>query len=729
MRNQAPPRKVYAFGPFEADPSARVLTRDGARVDVTPRLFDLLIVLIEHSGLQDARVATKDELMAVLWPNSVVEEANLSQNVFWLRKALGQKGNENRYVVTVPGQGYAFVEPVAQRSAAVRKSPNDSGHPAARRAALAAAIVTLAAFGALLTTRREPGESSQVAIRRIAWGNEIAAPGSVSRDGRWICYTTTLRDGRESIIVRNVVTGKSQLVTPELPVGGAYRFAKLSPDGSRLAFIIDGTLRTGAQLHTVRVNGAGAPHALHKDPDVDVLGPLDWSPDSRRIVAALHRRGETDTQIVEFGLDTSTFRTIKVLNGGLDGPWRVPAPTFSPDGLNIAYSYPPEDRDAPSDIFLVPTAGGKEHTIVADPANDRIIGWSEDGRMVFASNRAGTRDLWAMPVHNGQASGPPLLVQRNLTDAIPLGVTRSGSFFYQTNQDFEDVNLVQLSAAAGQVISGPASVDRRHTGKNRLPDWSPDGRFLAYLTDQGVRIRTMSTGEEREIRATLPKWVSTMRWFPDGASLLVAGNEQGPVTFLYRLNLRTGKLSLLLDRDVGDDSGLNPTWTPDGKALLYKAGNPALRVPRKLLSFDPTTREERVFFSAFQFGAWALSPSGRQLAFAKFEPPDDVLLVAPSDSGSPHVVYRAPADSGLPKSSALSWTRDESTLLTPVVKKGSNETTVWQIPVGGGSPHPLFSSGRMGELRVSPNGKWLAFESRRREPEIWEMANFLVRAQ
>ena len=469
MRIQGPPREVYAFGSFEADPSARVLTRDGARVDVTPRLFDLLIALIEHSGLRDARVVTKDELMAVLWPNSVVEEANLSQNVFWLRKALGQKGNENRYVVTAPGQGYAFVEPVAQRPAAVKKSPNDSGHPAPRRAALAAAIVTLAAFGALLATRREPGESSQVAIRRIAWGNEIAAPGSVSRDGRSICYTTTLRDGRQSIIVRNVVTGKSQLVTPELPVGGAYRFAKLSPDGSRLAFIIDGAGRTGDQLYTVPVNGAGAPHALHRDPDVDVLGPLDWSPDSRRIVATLHRRGETDTQIVEFGLDTSTFRTIKVLNGGLDGPWRVPAPTFSPDGRNIAYSYPPEDRDGPSDIFLAPTAGGKEHTIVADPANDRIIGWSEDGRIVFASNRAGTRDLWAMPVHNGQASGPPLLVQRNLADAIPLGVTRSGSFFYQTNQDFEDVNLVQLSASAREVISGPASVDRRHTGRTGCP--------------------------------------------------------------------------------------------------------------------------------------------------------------------------------------------------------------------------------------------------------------------
>jgi hypothetical protein len=64
-----------------------------------------------------------------------------------------------------------------------------------------------------------------------------------------------------------------------------------------------------------------------------------------------------------------------------------------------------------------------------------------------------------------------------------------------------------------------------------------------------------------------------------------------------------------------------------------------------------------------------------------------------------------------------------------VVKKGSTETTVWQIPVTAELPHPLFSSGGMGELRVSPSGKWLAYESRRREPEIWEMANFLVRAQ
>src|SRR5689334_16160802 len=144
MRIQEPRRAVYTFGSFEADASARVLTRDGVRVDVTPRLFDLLIALIEHSALQGARIATRDELMAVLWPHSVVEDANLSQNVFWLRKALGQKGNENRYVVTVPGQGYAFVEPVGQRPVAVTKLPNDNGRPVYHRAALAAAIVALA---------------------------------------------------------------------------------------------------------------------------------------------------------------------------------------------------------------------------------------------------------------------------------------------------------------------------------------------------------------------------------------------------------------------------------------------------------------------------------------------------------------------------------------------------------------------------------------------------------
>jgi TolB-like protein/DNA-binding winged helix-turn-helix (wHTH) protein len=98
-------RRLYEFGPFLLDPGQRRLSRDRALVPVAPKGIEILIFLVEHQG----QVVTKDELIQNVWPNTFVEEANLSQNVFLLRKALGEKAQENRYIATVPGRGYRFV--------------------------------------------------------------------------------------------------------------------------------------------------------------------------------------------------------------------------------------------------------------------------------------------------------------------------------------------------------------------------------------------------------------------------------------------------------------------------------------------------------------------------------------------------------------------------------------------------------------------------------------------
>jgi TolB-like protein/DNA-binding winged helix-turn-helix (wHTH) protein/Tfp pilus assembly protein PilF len=104
------PRRVYEFGPFVLDPGQRRLARDHVSVSVAPKGLDILIFLVQHQG----EVVTKDDLIQNVWPNTFVEEANLSQNIFLLRKALGEKAQENRYIATVPGRGYRFVASVRQ---------------------------------------------------------------------------------------------------------------------------------------------------------------------------------------------------------------------------------------------------------------------------------------------------------------------------------------------------------------------------------------------------------------------------------------------------------------------------------------------------------------------------------------------------------------------------------------------------------------------------------------
>src|SRR6516165_5008519 len=100
--------QVFEFGTFNLDPQRRVLKNKSEPVPLNSKAFDLLLVLVEESG----RVVEKDELMKRLWPDSFVEEGNLSVQVSALRKALGETPNDHQYILTVPGRGYRFAEPV-----------------------------------------------------------------------------------------------------------------------------------------------------------------------------------------------------------------------------------------------------------------------------------------------------------------------------------------------------------------------------------------------------------------------------------------------------------------------------------------------------------------------------------------------------------------------------------------------------------------------------------------
>ena len=104
----ADPKVVYEFGPFRMDPDKQVLLRDGQLIAVTPKAFETLLVLVRRGR----EVVSKEELLKEIWPDSFVEEANLSQHIFKLRKALGDTLEGERYIVTLPGRGYRFAVPV-----------------------------------------------------------------------------------------------------------------------------------------------------------------------------------------------------------------------------------------------------------------------------------------------------------------------------------------------------------------------------------------------------------------------------------------------------------------------------------------------------------------------------------------------------------------------------------------------------------------------------------------
>lgn len=95
----------YAFGDFRLDLRSRRLLRGDEVLAITVKAFDTLAVLVERAG----EVVDKEELMRRVWTDAIVEEANLSQQIFLLRKTLGEGPKDHRYIQTVPRRGYRFV--------------------------------------------------------------------------------------------------------------------------------------------------------------------------------------------------------------------------------------------------------------------------------------------------------------------------------------------------------------------------------------------------------------------------------------------------------------------------------------------------------------------------------------------------------------------------------------------------------------------------------------------
>jgi TolB-like protein/Flp pilus assembly protein TadD len=126
---------IHEFGPFKLDARERVLRRHGELVPLTPKVFDVLLLLVENSG----HVVTKNEMMQCVWPDTAVEESNLARHVSTLRKALDDGSGGPRYIETIPWRGYRFAAGVRQKqdepaiidSLAVLPFLNESADPAA----------------------------------------------------------------------------------------------------------------------------------------------------------------------------------------------------------------------------------------------------------------------------------------------------------------------------------------------------------------------------------------------------------------------------------------------------------------------------------------------------------------------------------------------------------------------------------------------------------------------
>lgn len=190
--------RTYAFGPFVLDPAERRLLRDGSPVQLTPKAFALLVLLVEHAG----SAISKDQILEALWPGRFVIEANLTKHIWMLRRALGE--NDDRYIETIPKLGYRFaaaVERIAADANSTRHERRAAAEPIGKVKAAAARGIThlgkppllaaglLAVLGVFLFTfvelRHDPsivGSRSQAATVALTDPTDL----SPARDTSWI---------------------------------------------------------------------------------------------------------------------------------------------------------------------------------------------------------------------------------------------------------------------------------------------------------------------------------------------------------------------------------------------------------------------------------------------------------------------------------------------------------------------------------------------------------------
>jgi Tol biopolymer transport system component len=590
---------------------------------------------------------------------------------------------------------------------------------------------TLASLLLASATGQQARDSAQLVVRRVWSGRGVDALGQPTPDGR---YLTFMDWSTGNLAVRDMSTGEARHLTRKPTNDAGYgELSVVSPDGKRVAY----HWYPGAwtwELRVVNLDGTNDRLLLRDEEGQQIYAaPRDWSPDGREILVSLTRgRGESArSSIVLVSVADGSLRVLKDTGSRSAGGER-----FSPDGRYVVYQVEADEDTGQRDIFLLPVHGGGETALIEHPADDFVLGWVPDSEYVlFASDRTGTLGAWVVPVVDGKSAGPPTLVKPDLWRAFPMGFTADGAFYYGVHVSTRGVHLATIDPETWRPLTAPTPVDPRQLGSSQRPRWSPDGRYLAYLTTTGnsrrrvVTIRSMDTGETRELD---PRSSSCPpRWSPDGRHFLFCGGDEEGQHGVFQVDVQTGEATTL---KLLDGASFWNDWAPDGKTVYYRVDYGA---ESQIVALDLATGGERVLRRAQQ-PTWIVmiyvdvSPDGQHLAFWELEMDraHARLLVIPTAGTEVNVLAREVLSvdyegQRYPSMSSVQWTRDGRYLLYAVWDYESESGRLWRVSVAGGDPEPteLVLEGEFPQFH--PDGRRIAFDYGESAWEIWVMQNYL----
>jgi Tol biopolymer transport system component len=585
-------------------------------------------------------------------------------------------------------------------------------------------------------------------VEPVARPVSLPAGAMLSPDGQYVA----LPEGGD-ISVENLATKETRRLTAhtdtELPCSDPV----WSHDSKQIAYAWCFSPASGQSAQTdIRVAGvAGGVRVIYPKSE-HFAGLLDWSPDGRSIMTWLGPAGNQLTLVSVADGSTQVMSTY--------GPGRLgfcpDRPRFSPDSRYFVQGLGGEGKSC--DLYITPMDGSGERVLIEHPAEEKILAWTPDGHgLLFLSDRAGTNDIWLVGIENGRVDGLPQRVKRDVGDIDVVGFTTDGALYYQSEaRASQDVFVASLDPATGKVASRLGPVALSNIGRNAWPQWSPDGRQLAYKSGSrtpapaapgdkipapfdAITVLSVETGEQRPVRPRMDGgMVHAFSWAPDGHTFLVGGGTgAGPrAKGVFKVDRDNGATSTLVSSPM--DTGVQmPSLLPDGHSVVFAIKWQTI-VVRNL-----DTGEQRTLFETGSNGSLTslcVSPDGKQIAFrnrldAKGNRAHVVVTVS---DGRSRTVGPTMTWSTSPNSSAdqtMTWSPDGRYLVYADQLADRKGWQFWRVPVAGGPPESLGltltdPNELVDGVTVSPNGRSLAIGLTHHEPSgTFVLEHFLPAAE
>lgn len=579
--------------------------------------------------------------------------------------------------------------------------------------AVTTARLRLSAFGA----------SSDAVVARQLWTTRAYSQVTIATDGRSAAVAET---NSPDFSIRNFVTGQTvQFSMREDPTSEAFiEWPVLSPDGKHVAYAWTGP-DTGwnYQLRVSALQPGGKPKVLGRPfPYVFVRA---WAPDGKSVLVVLLGAGDS-SRIGWMSVTDGTVTTVKVHDGK-----RVGSLALSPDGRFIAYDALVEPNKTDREIRIIASDASSESVVVPAPGINASPVWSRDGtHLAFKSNRSGTMGIWSAPVRNGQSVGPPTQLKADVGDGALVGFTAAGSLLFEQHLRSRDVFAIDLDPLAGSLRGTRTRLVDTFVGSNLNPSASPDGKYLAYVSQrtQGLSdnrghlvIRSVETGDER-VMPTIFQGAGKPLWLPDGRALIVLGRNGQNHTTIYRVDLTRGQIDTLLD--TGKSVPQLAALSPDGRTVYFSSGAPENLLKNHVVAYELSSGRRTDFAHGGTSRAMAASPDGRSIAFVATEsvtPPFRAdLFVADADGGNVRSVFTVNAPGDFP--SGVAFSSDSRFIYFLRQGKGG----LWRVAADGGSPTLVgeLSTDVVGAIDISADGRRVIYGAGGpAKIEVWSLEN------